>query len=165
MIFLMEVLKQESRPAIEPQFLSQALAKGIKLRIGQMNKTEHEGILRDIGRYEINLEVNGTLITLLKQEIAYFSAPQALLTPLLLQPSSTDSEQPLAAANAAPGRPNIQQEFLDKAIKERQLLTLYLVNGQRMKAHIEAYDSFTILLSEGGRQHLYYKHSITTINR
>ncbi len=165
MIFPMEVLKQESRQAIEPQFLSQALAKGIKLRIGQMNKTEHEGILRDIGRYEINLEVNGTLITLLKQEIAYFSAPQALLTPPILQTSSTDSEQSLAAANAAPGRPNIQQEFLDKAIKERQLLTLYLVNGQRMKAHIEAYDSFTILLSEGGRQHLYYKHSITTINR
>ncbi|HTG02119.1 MAG TPA: RNA chaperone Hfq [Nitrospirota bacterium] len=62
-------------------------------------------------------------------------------------------------------RPNIQQEFLDKAIKERQLLTLYLINGQRVKAHIDAYDNFTLLLSEGGRQHLFYKHAITTINR
>ncbi|MGC1455578.1 MAG: RNA chaperone Hfq [Nitrospirota bacterium] len=64
-----------------------------------------------------------------------------------------------------PGKPNIQQEFLDKAIKESQLLTLYLINGQRVRAHIEAYDSFTILLKEDGKQHLYYKHSIATINR
>ena len=52
----MEVSKEESRLAVEPQFLSQALAAGIKLRIGLMNKTEYEGVLRDIGRYEINLE-------------------------------------------------------------------------------------------------------------
>ncbi|OGW35802.1 MAG: RNA chaperone Hfq [Nitrospirae bacterium GWD2_57_9] len=59
----------------------------------------------------------------------------------------------------------MQQEFLDKAIKESQLLTLFLINGQRIKANIEAYDNFTVLLKEGSRQHLFYKHSITTINR
>ena len=101
----MEVLKEESKQAIEPQFLSQAQASAVTLRIGQMNKIEHEGIICNIGRYEINLEVNG------------------------------------------------------------KILTLFLINGQRIKANIEAYDNFTILLKEGGRQHLYYKHSITTINR
>jgi RNA chaperone Hfq len=42
---------------------------------------------------------------------------------------------------------------------------VYLLNGQRVRANIQAYDSFTILLNEGGKQHLFYKHSITTINR
>jgi RNA chaperone Hfq len=131
----MEVPKEEPRQqTIEPQFLSQAQANGTKLRIGQMNKTEHEGVIRDIGRYEINLEENGRIVTLLKQEISFFTAEHPVLTV------------------PAPGQ-------------ENQFLTLFLVNGQRIKAVIEAYDSFTILLREGGRQHLYYKHSITTINR
>ena len=153
----MDASKEEFRQAVEPQFLSQAFTSGIKLRIGQMNKTEHEGIIRDIGRYEINLDVNGSLITLLKQEISYLTSPHSLIVP---PPSQRDEE-----ANAPAGRPNIQQEFLDKAIKDNQFLTLYLINGQRIKAYLEAYDSFTLLLKEGDRQHLYYKHSITTINR
>jgi len=163
MIFSMEATKEESRQAIEPQFLSQAQASGITLHIGQLNKTEHEGIIRDIGRYEINLEENGKLITILKQELSYLTAAH----PVLIVPEPQHSSGPADEAIAAPspGKPNIQQEFLDKAIKENQLLTLYLINGQRVRAHIEAYDNFTILLNEEGKQHLYYKHSITTINR
>jgi host factor-I protein len=150
----MEVMKEEPRQDIEPQFLSQAQSSGIKLRIGQMNKTEQEGVVRDIGRYEVNVEENGKIVTLLKQEISYLSAPHPLLSPLL-QPGTADPAD----------RPNVQQEFLDKAIREKQLLTLFLINGQRLRASIEAYDNFTLLLKEGDRQHLYYKHSITTINR
>jgi host factor-I protein len=158
----MEVLKVESKQPIEPQFLSQAQASGVKLRIGQMNKTEHEGLVRDIGRYEINIEENGTIVTLLKQELSYLTAPQTLLSASSAQTHSS-AEQVDAATPTA--KPNIQQEFLDKAIKDNQILTLYLINGQRIKCAIEAYDNFTILVHEGGRQHLYYKHAITTINR
>ncbi len=161
----MEVLKEESWQTIEPQFLLQARSSGVKLHIGQMNKTEHEGTIRDIGRYEINIDENGKVVTILKQEIAYLSAPH----PVLILSSSSSAQgvtQQRAASDAAsPGRPNIQQEFLDKAIKENQFLTLFLINGQRIKGNIEAYDNFTILLKEGAEQNLYYKHAITTINR
>ena len=116
-------------------------------------------------RYEINLDAGGKIITLLKQEISYLTAPQALLAFPAPQAVPAVSDQMQPSSEATSGRPNIQQEFLDKAIKENQVLTLYLINGQRIKGHIEAYDSFTILLKEGGKQHLYYKHSITTINR
>lgn len=162
----MEVLKQESGQSIEPQFLSKAQSSGVKLRIGQMNKTEHEGIIRDIGRYEINIDENGRILTILKQEIAFLTAPQPILSFSGAFPSEPSQEQqPANEDSQQPGRPNIQQEFLDKAIRENQLLTLFLINGQRIKANIVAYDNFTILLKEGGKQHLYYKHSITTINR
>ena len=160
----MEVMKEDSRQAIEPQFLTQAQAKGVKLRIGQMNKTEHEGVIRDIGRYEINIDENGKTITILKQEISSLSAPHPILVFSQLHDSETSCQQ-TTPDERAQTRPNIQQEFLDKAIKENQSLTLFLINGQRIKGNIEACDSFTILLKEGGKQHLYYKHSITTINR
>ena len=159
----MEVLKEESRQTIEPQFLSQAQTTGVKVRIGLMNKTEYEGIIRDVGRYELNLEENNRTVTLLKQEISFVTAPHALLpspaAAAALEPGAIPAPEPSA------GRPNIQQEFLDKAMTENQVLTLFLINGLRIKANIEAYDNFTVLLNEGGRQHLYYKHAITTINR
>jgi host factor-I protein len=158
----MEVKKAEVNQSIEPQFLSQALTSGLKLHIGQMNRNDHEGIIRDIGRYEINLEENGKIVTLLKQEISFLTAPHPLL-PVGTPPSQVVSPGPSEAIPEH--RPNIQQEFLDKAIRENQVLTLYLINGQRFKATIEAYDNFTILLKESGKQHLYYKHAITTINR
>ena len=161
----MEVLKEESRQAIEPQFLSQAKADAVTLRIGQMNKTEHEGIIRDIGRYEINLEENGKIVTILKQEISYLTAAQPILTFPVQSSLHGSADQPAMSTDSSTGRPNIQQEFLDKAIKEKHVLTLFLINGQRIKGNVEAYDNFTILLKEGGRQHLYYKHAITTINR
>ncbi len=163
MLFPMEATKEESRQAIEPHFLSQAQASGIKLHIGQMNKAEHEGIIHDIGRYEINLEENGKIVTVLKQEMSYLTAPHPVI--IVPEPQQTYGTADQGLAAPSPGRPNIQQEFLDKAIKENQLLTLYLINGQRVRAHIEAYDNFTILLKEDGKQHLYYKHSIATINR
>jgi host factor-I protein len=162
-IFPMEVSNEESRQSLEPLFLSQAQASGITLRIAQMNKTEHEGVIRDVGRYELNLEKNGRLVTLLKREISSLTAPGPVLAPPFPRQARVSADQ--TAPDAAQPRPNIQQEFLDKAVKENQLLTLYLVNGQRIKASIAAYDSFTILFNEGGRQHLYYKHSISTINR
>jgi host factor-I protein len=161
----MEVQKEESRQTIEPQFLSQALASRARIHVGLMDKTGYEGLLHDVGRYEINLEVNGAIITLLKQEISHLSALQPVLSGTALKPPQCITDQTSTSANIIANRPNIQQQFLEKAIRENQLITLYLINGQRVKAHIEAYDSFTLLLSEGGRQHLYYKHAITTINR
>lgn len=147
--------------AIEPQFLSQALTEGVAIRIGLMNKTEHEGVIREAGRYEINVEEKGSLVTILKQDISFLTSPRILLQ------APHPQDQPPAAGDAASGhtKPNIQQEFLDKAIREHHALTLFLLTGHRVKAVLEDYDNFTLLVREGERQHLYYKHAITTINR
>ncbi|MDA8100838.1 MAG: RNA chaperone Hfq [Nitrospiraceae bacterium] len=150
----------QSQQPIEPQFLSSALTQGIKLRIGQMNKTEHEGVVRDIGRYEINIEEHGKISTLLKKDICYLAAPSPLI---VLQPRQEDSAA--SSPEAAQVKPNVQQEFLDKAIRENHHLTIFLLTGQRVKAVIESYDNFTLLVRDGSRQFLYYKHAVTTINR
>jgi host factor-I protein len=151
--------------AIEPQFLSEALAQGTKLRIGQMNKSDHEGIIREFGRYEINIEEQHHIITLLKKDISYISTPTPLIT-LSAPAVPKDTSPPTAgSAEGVSAKPNIQQEFLDKAIRENQLLTLFLITGQRIRATIDAYDNFTVLVQESGKQHLFYKHAITTINR
>ena len=76
----MAPMKEDIRQSIEPLFLSQALENGIRLRVGQMNKTEYDGVLREIGRYDVNMEENGRTVTLLKQEISYLTAPHPIIT-------------------------------------------------------------------------------------
>jgi host factor-I protein len=151
--------------AIEPQFLSQALAQGTRLRIGQMNKSEHEGVIREIGRYEINIEEKNHVITLLKKDISYISTPAPLIPSSAPAAPAGTSPPTAGPAEGIFTKPNIQQEFLDKAIRENQLLTIFLITGQRIRATIDAYDNFTVLVRESGKQHLFYKHAITTINR
>ena len=151
--------------AIEPQFLSRALAQGTRLRIGQMNKTEHEGVIREIGRYEINVEGQHGTITLLKKDISFLSTPAPLIAATATAGPVKPDHPAQAPAEGTAVRPNIQQEFLDKAIHENQVLTIFLITGQRIRAAIEAYDNFTLLVREGEKQHLFYKHAITTINR
>ena len=58
---------------------------------------------------------------------------------------------------------NIQDSFLAGARKEKQQLTLFLMNGFQMRGCVTAYDSFTVVLDCEGKQELIYKHAISTI--
>ena len=57
----------------------------------------------------------------------------------------------------------IQDSFLAEARKEKQLLTLFLMNGFQMRGFVTGYDSFTVVLDCDGKQELIYKHAISTI--
>lgn len=57
----------------------------------------------------------------------------------------------------------LQETFLNRIRKERVRCDVYLVNGVKLEGKIKYFDNFTILLKEGPREVLVYKHAITTI--
>lgn len=57
----------------------------------------------------------------------------------------------------------LQEKFLNTIRKEKVRCDVYLVNGVKLEGKIKYFDNFTILLKEGPRQVLVYKHAITTI--
>ncbi|MCX7738725.1 MAG: RNA chaperone Hfq [Hydrogenothermaceae bacterium] len=57
----------------------------------------------------------------------------------------------------------LQETFLNRVRKERIRCDVYLVNGVKLEGKIKYFDSFTLLLKEGPREVLVYKHAITTI--
>ena len=57
----------------------------------------------------------------------------------------------------------LQDLFLNEARKERQLLTVFLVNGFQMRGVVTGFDSFVVCLVTDGRQQMIYKHAISTI--
>ncbi len=57
---------------------------------------------------------------------------------------------------------NIQDKFLGQFKTEKTKVIVFLVNVFQMKGIIEAYDKDLVCLLSQGKQHLIYKHAIST---
>lgn len=58
---------------------------------------------------------------------------------------------------------NLQDTFLNLARKERNVVTIYLVNGFQFKGIVKGFDNYIVILDCDGKQQLVYKHAISTI--
>ena len=61
------------------------------------------------------------------------------------------------------GAQNIQDEFLYTLRKERQTITVYLMNGYKLSGKIKGFDRFTVVLENNGQEIMIFKHAISTI--
>jgi host factor-I protein len=57
----------------------------------------------------------------------------------------------------------IQNEFFNRARKERALLTVVLATGRCLVGRIRAFDKFTILLDTNHGDEMVFKHAIATV--
>ncbi len=58
---------------------------------------------------------------------------------------------------------NLQDGFLNQVRKDNIPVTVFLVNGFQIKGYIIGFDNFTVLLDVEGKQHMVYKHAISTL--
>jgi host factor-I protein len=56
----------------------------------------------------------------------------------------------------------LQDQFLNQLRKEKVPVSVFLINGTRLKGVIKSFDNFCILLRQNTNQ-LIYKHAISTI--
>ena len=63
----------------------------------------------------------------------------------------------------ASDRQNLQDAFLNQGRKEKNSVTVFLINGVKLQGVITWFDNFCILLRRDGQSQLVYKHAISTI--
>ena len=63
----------------------------------------------------------------------------------------------------ASDRQNLQDAFLNQVRKEKNSVTVFLINGVKLLGVITWFDNFCILLRRDGQSQLVYKHAISTI--
>ena len=63
----------------------------------------------------------------------------------------------------ASDRQNLQDAFLNQVRKEKNSVTVFLINGVKLQGVITWFDNFCILLRRDGQSQLGYKHAISTI--
>ena len=59
---------------------------------------------------------------------------------------------------------NIQNDFFNRARKDRSRVTLFLVNGKKLVGRIKAFDRFTVLLDGGSGEQMVFKHAIAGVS-
>ena len=63
----------------------------------------------------------------------------------------------------ASSQSNLQDTFLNSVRKNKNPVTLFLVNGVKLQGIITWFDNFSVLLRREGTVQLVYKHAISTI--
>jgi host factor-I protein len=58
---------------------------------------------------------------------------------------------------------NIQDAFLNTVRREKDSVTIYLMNGAKLSGRIRSFDKFSVLLESGAQEQLIFKHAISTI--
>lgn len=59
---------------------------------------------------------------------------------------------------------NIQDAFLNTVRREKDAVTIYLMNGAKLTGRIKSFDKFSVLLEAGAQEQLIFKHAISTIS-
>lgn len=60
---------------------------------------------------------------------------------------------------------NIQEKFLKGFKESKEEITVFLLNGFQMKGTIVEYDDTVISLLSQGKNHLIYKHAVSTFTQ
>lgn len=58
---------------------------------------------------------------------------------------------------------NLQDLLLNQLRKDRIAVTVFLTNGFQIKGTVRGFDNFVVLLESEGKQHMIYKHAISTV--
>jgi host factor-I protein len=58
---------------------------------------------------------------------------------------------------------NIQNDFFNRARKDRTRVTVFLINGKKLVGRIRAFDRFTVILDGGGGEQMIFKHAISSV--
>jgi host factor-I protein len=57
----------------------------------------------------------------------------------------------------------LQDAFLAAAHRQKEPMTIFLVNGVMLQGIIQGFDQFCILLERGGQVQIVYKHAVSTL--
>lgn len=58
---------------------------------------------------------------------------------------------------------NLQNAIFTKLLRERRVITLFTINGFRMKGRITGFDELIVVLEIRNEQQIIYRHAISTI--
>lgn len=117
------------------------LVKGVKL----------QGVVTWFDAFALLLRREGTSQLVYKHSISTIMPPE---TPPDFVPTATPGDSVKAT---------LQDQFLAAAAREKERMTLFLVNGVMLQGAVSGFDQFSLVLERGGQVQLVYKHAISTL--
>lgn len=140
----------EKPPSLQDHFLNSARRSKTPLTVFLLKGVKLQGVITWFDTFSLLLRRDGQTQLVYKHSISTIMPARALdLEALRLADS--------------PASPSLQDAFLSAAARERQPMTLFLVNGVMLQGEVSAHDQFSLLLERAGQAQLVYKHAISTL--
>jgi host factor-I protein len=116
------------------------LVKGVKL----------QGVITWFDQFSLLLRREGTAQLVYKHSIS-----------TIMPQKAPEGVRPPERAGAGKGK--LQDLFLAAAARDRQLVTVFLVNGVMLQGSVTGFDQFSLLMERGSQAQLVYKHAVSTV--
>jgi host factor-I protein len=117
------------------------LVKGVKL----------QGVVTWFDPFSLLLRREGTSQLVYKHSVS------------TIMPAESPPDFVATAAAAEGGKASLQDQFLAAATRDKERMTLFLVNGVMLQGAVTGFDQFSLVLERGGQIQLVYKHAISTL--
>jgi len=117
------------------------LVKGVKL----------QGVVTWFDAFSLLLRREGAAQLVYKHSISTIM-PADMLPDFVPTTSAADSP-----------KASLQDQFLSAATRDKERMTLFLVNGVMLQGSVAGFDQFCLVLERGGQIQLVYKHAISTL--
>jgi host factor-I protein len=117
------------------------LVKGIKL----------QGVVTWFDSFSLLLRREGTAQLVYKHSIS------------TIMPAETLPDFVATSPDGESAKASLQDQFLGASVRDKERMTLFLVNGVMLQGVVTGFDQFSLVLERGGQIQLVYKHSISTL--
>ena len=136
--------------SLQDQFLNAVRRSKTPVTIFLMKGVKLQGVITWFDNFSLLLRREGTSQLLYKHAVS------------TIMPAAAPENMPKPAA--ADGKKlALQDVFLAAAHRQREPMTIFLVNGVMLQGAVDGFDQFSILLERGGQTQLVYKHAVSTL--
>lgn len=144
-------MKPPSRqPGLQDQFLNQVRRSKAPVTIYLLKGVKLQGVITWFDAFSLLVRREGAAQLVYKHGISTIHAP-----------SIGDEMESLEAGGG--GGEGLQDNFLTAALKQREPMTMFLVNGVMLQGRVGGFDPFVLLLERQGQWQLVYKHAVSTL--
>ena len=135
--------------SLQDQFLNSVRRSKMPVTIFLMKGVKLQGVLTWFDAFSLLLRREGAPQLLYKHAIS------------TIMPASVPAD--LARPAIEGKKPALQDVFLAAAHRQKEAMTIFLVNGVMLQGTVAGFDQFSILLERGGQVQLIYKHAVSTL--
>ncbi len=136
--------------SLQDHFLNSARKSRTPLTVFLLKGVKLQGVVTWFDTFSVLLRREGQTLLVYKHSISTIMPAKPIELSLEGDPDTG-------------AKAGLQDAFLSAAGRERQRMTVFLVNGVMLQGSIAAHDQFSLLLERSGQAQLVYKHAISTM--
>jgi host factor-I protein len=141
----------EKPSSLQDLFLNSARRSKAPLTIFLLKGVKLQGVITWFDAFSLLLRRDGISQLIYKHSVS------------TIMPSISLDFDPIASPENGGGKGGLQDHFLSAAARQKESMTVFLVNGVMLQGIVSAHDQFSLLLERGAQVQLVYKHAVSTL--